>query len=434
MGDSPLRNLPSVDRLLSDPALSGVAGHDAVRDACRAVLADARTNGVPDTQELVQRVSQRIADQKRMHLRYAINATGVVLHTGLGRARLCDSARRAVEDAARGHAVLEIDAETGERGSRQTVFRELLRRLTGAEDAFVCNNNAAAVMLCVNTLASGREAILSRGQSVEIGGSFRMPDVIRSAGATLVEVGTTNKTRLSDYQKAIGPATGCVIRCHPSNFQVVGFTEEVPAREMAGLSIPVIDDVGSGCLVDTAMFGLPHEPTLGEAVASGVGLVTASGDKLLGGPQAGLVLGKRELVKRLSKNPLARAVRCDKLTLAALEATLREYLDPERALRSIPTLRYLGRTLPELRSMAETLAGMIGGEVIQGRSEVGGGSLPGSELPSFLVALDGPPMELAHKLRTGDPPIFARIVDDRVCLDVRTLEENEFLAIHTALS
>jgi L-seryl-tRNA(Ser) seleniumtransferase len=445
---SNLRSLPSVDRLLAHPhvASAGDVGRQLLADAAREVIDHARERvragePAPKTDELAERVVAVARSYKKVRLSYAINATGVVLHTGLGRARLCPSAQRAVEDAARGHSLLEIDQETGKRGSRVAAVGALLTRLTGAESAHVCNNNAAAVMLCVNAFACGKEAIISRGQCVEIGGSFRMTDVIAAAGAKLVEVGTTNRTRLSDYERAIGPNTGCIVRCHPSNFRVTGFTEEVSPADLAALSarrgVQLIDDVGSGCLVDTETFGLAHEPTLAESVAAGAGLVTASGDKLLGGPQAGVILGRRELVQRVARNPMARAVRCDKLTLAALEATLREYLDPPAALARIPTLVYLGRSHATLDEMARCLAGLmedIDTSIVDGVSEVGGGSLPGAELPTRLVRIEcgTPPDEIARRLRVGSPPVFARIVDDRVCLDPRTLDEDEMDAVASA--
>jgi L-seryl-tRNA(Ser) seleniumtransferase len=441
MSDSAVRGLPSVDKLLSHPILANetAAGHELLRDAVRQVLDEARAGAlagspIPDLDTLAEKVVERARDGMRVRLGYVVNATGVVLHTGLGRARLCDSARRALDEAAKGHSLLETVPETGRRGSRYAPVRELLMRLTGAEDAHVVNNNAAAVMLCVNTVATGKEAIISRGQCVEIGGSFRMPDVIRAAGATLVDVGTTNRTRLSDYENAITENTGCIIRCHPSNFTVVGFAEEVGAAELARLGkergIPVIDDVGSGCLVDTERLGVPHEPTLRESLEQGADLVTGSGDKLLGGPQAGLVLGSSEWVQRVARNPIARAVRCDKLALAAMEATLREYLDTERVFSTIPTLRYIGRGPAELGRMAGRLRRLLKGvtaSVVDGVSEVGGGSLPGCVLPTRLVRIEAeaPADELARRLRLGDPPVFARIVDDHVCLDPRTLEKDE---------
>lgn len=420
-------------------------GRVLLRDCCREVLEDARRTGeTPDATELAQRVATRAADARTVRLRYAINATGVVLHTGLGRARLSEKAESAVHDVAKGHSVLEIDEETGRRGSRVESIRTLLRRLTGAEDAHVVNNNAAAVLLCVNTLAAGREVILSRGQSVEIGGSFRMPEVIAAAGATLVEVGTTNRTRLSDYEQAIGPNTGCIVRCHPSNFRIVGFTEEPSAAALAALGrergVPVLDDVGSGCLVDMERAGLPHELTLSEAVRAGADLITASGDKLLGGPQAGIVLGRPELVRAAARNPIARAVRCDKLTLAALEATLREYLDPEAVWSAIPTLRYLSRRAEDVGQLAEMLAAELGPnrcEVCDGVSEIGGGALPGSQLPTRVVRLRSgrPAEEVARALRLGTPPVYGRIAEDAVCLDLRTVEENEVpLLARAALS
>ncbi len=447
VSDNFRRKLPSVDRLLSRPELAPYLrwGRVLLRDCCREVLEDARRAGeAPDAQELAQRVMARATRARTVRLRYAINATGVVLHTGLGRARLSDRATAALHEAARGHSVLEIDEETGRRGSRVESVRALLRRLTEAEDAHVVNNNAAAVMLCVNTLAAGREAILSRGQSVEIGGSFRMPDVIAAAGAKLVEVGTTNRTRLSDYERAIGPNTGCIVRCHPSNFRIVGFTEEPSAEALATLGrergVPVLDDVGSGCLVDMERAGLWHEPTLTETVRAGSDLITASGDKLLGGPQAGIILGRAELVRAVARNPIARAVRCDKLTLSALEATLREYLDPDGVWNTIPTLRYISRTAQEVGRLAEMLAAELGPEhceVCEGVSEIGGGSLPGQQLPTRVVRLLSrrPAEQLARALRLADPPAYGRIAEDAVCLDLRTVEEDEVpLLAKTVLS
>ena len=445
VNEDPRRRLPSVDRLLERPELAPyfVLGRVLLRDCCREVLDDARQAGeAPATEELTQRVAARATDARTVRLRYAINATGVVLHTGLGRARLSEKAEAALLDVAKGHSVLEIDEETGRRGSRVESIRALLQRLTGAEDAHVVNNNAAAVMLCVNTLAAGREAILSRGQSVEIGGSFRMPDVIAAAGARLVEVGTTNRTRLSDYEKAIGPNTGCIVRCHPSNFRIVGFTEEPSAEALAELGrkhgVPVLDDVGSGCLVEMQRAGLPHEPTLSEAVRAGADLITASGDKLLGGPQAGIILGRSDLVRAGATNPIARAVRCDKLTLAALEATLREYLDPDGVWSAIPTLRYISRSAEDVSRLVQMLVAELGPdrcEVRDGMSEIGGGSLPCSQLPTCLIKLrsERPAEEMARALRLGHPPVYGRIAEDAVCLDLRTVEENEVPVLARAI-
>ena len=380
-------------------------------------------------------------------LRRAINATGIVLHTGLGRARLADAARDAIAEAAGAHSTLEIDAETGRRGSRVDHVRGMLRELTGAEDAAVVNNCAGAVFLAVTALAAGTEVIISRGELVEIGGAFRMPDIIRASGAILVEVGTTNRTRLSDFRAAVTDRTGLILRCQPSNFAIVGFTEAAPLSDLASLGrelgIPVMDDQGSGALLAPERFGLPAgKGSLGESIQSGCDVVTASGDKLLGGPQAGIVVGSRACIERIAAHPLSRALRVDKLTLAALEATLRLYRDPARALREIPTLRYLGRRLPELTSLAEMLrtglAEALGAPfevtTVPERSQVGGGSLPGEDLPTVCVALrpatgSPSPDEIAARLRIHTPAVFARIKSDAVLFDPRTLDEEEVGAI-----
>jgi L-seryl-tRNA(Ser) seleniumtransferase len=339
------------------------------------------------------------------------------------------------------HSTLEIEPESGTRGSRQDHVRGLLTSLTGAEAALALNNNAGATFLSVAALASGREVIISRGELVEIGGSFRMPDIIRASGAALVEVGTTNRTRLSDYESAVTDRTGLILKCHPSNFKQIGFTQETPTADLVALGrrsgIPVMDDLGSGAMVDTAALGGPATVTLRQAVATGCDIVTASGDKLLGGPQAGIVLGSSDAIRRIAAHPLARALRLDKLTLAALEATLRLYLDEDRARREIPTLRYLSRTPGDLRDMAERLARLIREscdnaqfDVIPGLSQVGGGSLPGENLPTFCVSVRAcdsalSATELARRLRAGHPPVFGRIHDDSLLLDPRTLEEEE---------
>ena len=419
----------------------------------RSELDDARatatTNGgVPDVDKLVGRALGRAELAGHSSLERAINATGVILHTGLGRAVLCEAARQAVADIASGHSTLEIETESGKRGSRHAHVRDLLCELTGAESAIVVNNNAGAVFLSVTALAQGREVVISRGELIEIGGSFRMPDIIRASGATLVETGTTNRTRLRDFENAITERTGLLLRCHPSNFHVVGFTEEVSASDLAALGnrhgIPVMDDLGSGAILDTSELGAGPTITLRQAVDSGCDIVTASGDKLLGGPQAGIVLGRRETVEMVGKHPLARALRVDKLTLAALEATLRLYRDPEKARREIPTLRYMSRTSDELSGMAETLRSAVSKatkrqftvDTIQAKSQVGGGSLPGEDLPTTCVRIrpldDMSVEELAAQLRNNSPPIFCRIKDDAVLLDPRTLEQGEIAEIGTA--
>jgi L-seryl-tRNA(Ser) seleniumtransferase len=340
---------------------------------------------------------------------------------------------------------LEIDRETGERGSRQEHVRGLLRRLTGAEDALSVNNNAAAVLLAIAAVAAGREVVIARGQLVEIGGSFRIPDVIREGGARLVEVGTTNKVRLSDYQAAITEETALLLRVHPSNFQIVGFTEEAPLPDLVCLGrergLPVMDDLGSGALIDLTRYGLEAEPTVQESVAAGADIITFSGDKLLGGPQAGLVLGRREYLDRMKRHPLMRVVRNDKVTLAALEATLRLYLDEERALREVPTLRALTATPEALRAKAARLRRRIGPVAATvtlepGISQVGGGSLPGERLPTTLVAVAPESMEeaeLARRLRMGEPPVFGRVQRGRLLLDPRTVAERELSPLAAAV-
>lgn len=377
--------------------------------------------------------------QKRMtrSLASVLNASGVILHTGAGRARLAQAAAAAVTEVAGSHSAVELDMETGRRGDRQDHVRSLLRELTGAEDALVVNNNAGAVFLTLAALASGREVILSRGEMVEIGGSFRMPDIVRESGCQLVEVGCTNRTRVSDYELAITDTTAVLLRCHPSNFKMVGFVESVSGAALASLAhqrgLHCIDDVGSGCLVDLAAFGLPHETTLHEAIEDGATVVTASGDKLLGGPQAGLILGKHEAVAKIKRHPLARALRCDKLTLAALEATLRLYSQGREA--EIPVIRYLSRPLTEIKALAESIASAGKGELREAESEIGGGSVPGTTLPTWCACLPCTnPEAKARELRLGSPAILARVQDGAVFLDPRTLEHEEAMVVSQRVS
>lgn len=366
----------------------------------------------------------------------AINATGVILHTGLGRARLAESVVEAVLAVAANHSTLEIDVETGRRGDRQEAVRNRLIALTGAEDAMVVNNGASAIFLALAALCHGREVVLSRGQMVEIGGSFRMPDIVRQSGCALVEVGCTNKTRISDYSGAIGLDTAAILRCHPSNFRIVGFAEEPSAEEIANLckerGIAFIDDVGSGCLWDFSKWGLPRERTLGEAVRDGANVVTASGDKLLGGPQAGLILGDAVSISQIRKHPLARVVRIDKLCLAALEATLRLY---DSGPEELPVLRSIAREVSEVRRDANRLkrAGGRRAKMEAGITEVGGGSLPGEGIPTLRVGLSGDPEKLASLFRQHVPPIFGRIEKDRFWLDPRTLDRKEVLLVAKAI-
>ena len=361
-------------------------------------------------------------------LRRVLNATGVVVHTNLGRAPLAAAARAAVARAAEGYANLELDLGTGERGSRQAHVEGLLRELTGADAALVVNNCAAATLLAAAALAGpGREIVVSRGQLIEIGGAFRVPEVVAQAGARLVEVGTTNRTRLGDYASVLGEDTGAILRAHPSNFRTLGFVEEVEIEALCGLGVPVIDDVGSGVLAEDLEV-LAGEPPVRRSVRAGAAVVCCSGDKLLGGPQAGLLVGTHEAVAACRRHPLARAVRIDKLSLAALEATLALYRDPELARRQLPVLAMLSAGDDELRARAERLAAATGGEVVPGAAKVGGGALPLLELPGPVVALDPGPQgadALAAALRAGDPPLVGRIQDDRLLLDPRTLTDAE---------
>ncbi len=426
----PLRALPKVDALSRAATLDEFpervrveAARQAIAETRRAIQSGARLNG----HTLEDMAAEKARGMIARSLMPAINLSGVILHTGLGRARLAPAAIEHIALVAANHSVLEIDTETGKRGDRQDHVRSLLCELTGAEDALVVNNAAAAVVLTLSALARDREVVLSRGQMVEIGGSFRMPEIVRESGCVLVEVGTTNKTRLSDYEAAIGDQTGAVLRCHTSNFKIIGFTEQPELTKIARLAhdrgVPCVDDMGTGCIVDASLFGMVKVPTIQDSLEGGADVVTASGDKLLGGPQAGLIVGRTEYVGRIKKHPLARAVRIDKLTLAALEATLRLYLQGRE--REIPTIGYLSRPLEEVRRLAEALAGVVSGSVIdEGVTEVGGGSSPGTGVKTWRVGLPQRPADaIAKRLRLNG--IIARIEDDRVWLDPRTLDESE---------
>jgi len=442
-----LRRLPSVERLLQRlEAVGTLGGHPRrlVVACAREAVEQARRrlqdgSGAPEDTSidaLLAATQALLAERTAPSLERAINATGIVIHTNLGRAPLSEAARRAASDAA-GYAVLEIDRSTGGRGSRQAHVAGLLRELTGAEAALVVNNNAAAVLLALASLARGHDVIVSRGELVEIGGSFRMPDVMAASGCRLVEVGTTNKTYLADYEAALTPETAILLKVHRSNFSMRGFVHEVTPEELSALGhragVPVMFDMGSGAFVDLGARGFPAEPTAQAAVASGVDIVTFSGDKLLGGPQAGLLVGRGALVARIRAHPLARAVRIDKLDLAALEATLRAYRDPDRAWEEIPVLRMLSRLPEVLERAARDLANRIG-PVLAGAaavdvcptvSEMGGGALPGTELSSWAVAVrpnDGKADAWDRRLRRWRPPVFVRIAEDRLLLDLRTLE------------
>ena len=413
-----LRDLPSVDELAGDERLASAAPRSLLVSAVRSALARAREEiqAGADPGDLVDRVELELANAEAARLRRAINATGVIVHTNLGRAPLAQKALDRVSEVAGGYSNLEYDLGEGGRGSRQDHVAPILRRLTGAEAALVVNNNAAAVLLALAALAEGREVIVSRGELIEIGDGFRIPDVLARSGARLREVGTTNRTRASDYERAIGPETAVLLRVHQSNFRLVGFTEQPRLEELAAIArrhgLPLLDDLGSGVLTE-----LPGEPSARESLAAGADLVCFSGDKLLGGPQAGIVVGRADLVERLRRHPLQRAVRIDKLSLAALEGTLRVYLDaPER----IPVLRMLREDAAAVHARAERLAALVGGTVEETVGRVGGGALPLAELPSFACAVEE---SLAAPLRAGEPPVVGIVRDGKLLLDCRTLAE-----------
>ena len=420
-----LRDLPSVDELTR-----GVDDPLAV-EAARAVLARARDEirAGREPGDLSARLRDELADVRRPSLRRVLNATGVLVHTNLGRAPLPDQALERVSVAGRGYSNLELDLATGARGSRQDHVAALLQRLTGAEAALVVNNNAAALLLAVAALAEGREVLASRGELIEIGDGFRIPEVLERSGARLVEVGTTNRTRATDYERALRAETALLLRVHQSNFRLVGFTERPTLRELADIAhthgLPLLDDLGSGALVD-----LGDEPTARAALEQGADLVCFSGDKLLGGPQAGIVLGRAELVERLRRHPLHRALRIDKLSLAALTGTLLLYLEPGRALREVPVLRMLHEDPASVRARAERLATALGGEVEETVARVGGGALPLAELPSFACALEE---SLAGPLRLGEPPVVGIVRDGRLLLDCRALGDDDLDGVITAV-
>ncbi len=426
-----LRDLPSVDELArgSDDAL-------AVESA-RAVLARAREDiqAGADPGDLEQRLREELSSARSARLRRALNATGVVVHTNLGRAPLPEAALERVREVGRGYSNLEYDLSAGTRGSRQDHVAGILRRLTGAEAALVVNNNAAAVLLALAALAEGRDVLVSRGELIEIGDGFRIPDVLARSGARLVEVGTTNRTRAADYERAITPDTAVLLRVHQSNFRLVGFTELPSVAELAKVAqrheLPLVDDLGSGALSPSNTVLLSEEPSVRESLEAGADLVCFSGDKLLGGPQAGIVVGRADLVERLRRHPLQRAVRADKLTLAALEGTLALYLEPERALREVPVLRMALEDADAVRRRAERLAELTGGEVEETVGRIGGGALPLAELPSFACAVEE---ELAAPLRAGEPPVVGVVRDGRLLLDCRTLSDAEAEEVAAAVS
>jgi L-seryl-tRNA(Ser) seleniumtransferase len=456
-----LRALPSVDEVLRELDGDPQAPRPRVVEAIRAVLDESRravlTAASAEELERIPlaaaalrtRIEARLATTAAWSLDRVINATGVVLHTNLGRALLSGTALSRLALVATSYTNLELDVPTKERGSRYDHVDGLLCRLTGAEASLVVNNNAAAVLLALESLARGREVVVSRGELIEIGGAFRVPDIMARSGARLVEVGTTNRTRVADYAAAIGPETGLLLKVHPSNYRIVGFTESVTTRELAELGrargVPVMEDLGSGSFVDLRPWGFPPEPTAPEVVAAGVDLVTFSGDKLLGGPQAGIVVGRRPLVERCRKNPLNRALRIDKLTLAALEATLRAYEEPARARETIPTLRMLTEPLAAverrarrcLRGLPAAVRAALGARVVADQAQVGGGALPTVELPTVALALgsaDHPAEALDARLRAGRPPVIGRIAEGRLLLDCRTVDDSEVSLVVAAVA
>lgn len=441
------RKLPSVDEMLRDERVTGlldIFSRKLITESIREALDDARAQiaaggEAPGSDALLLSIREKVERRSRMSLRRAINATGIIIHTGLGRSVLGEEAQKAVAEVAGGHSTLEIDVESGKRGSRQEHISPLLTEITGAGKAMAVNNNAAAVLLAINTLAMGREVIISRGQLVEIGGSFRLPDIIERAGARLVEVGTTNRTRIADYERAINENTALILRCHPSNFKISGFTEESALEELVALgerfNIPVMDDLGSGAFVDISQYGLEYEPTVQDSVRAGADIICFSGDKLLGASQAGILVGSGSIIDACRSNPLARVVRVDKLTLAALEATLRIYLTSD-PVKNIPTLAAIARPLGEIESQAGALARNIDDIGVDGlrcsvetvASETGGGSMPGQSLESRAVTLMSSRHSaeyLSEHFRENHPPIFGRIAKDTFFLDMRTVRPQE---------
>ena len=438
-----LRNLPNVNTILAAPALAELAAgpqRELVVELVREELGRARQKirgggEAPPAENLAAAVGERLAALARSEPRRVVNATGVILHTNLGRAPLSDSAVRAMQEASSGYSNLELDLESGRRGSRQSHLQGLLKRLTGAEAALAVNNNASAVLLGLSALAAGKEVIVSRAEAVEIGGGFRIPDVCLQSGGHLVDVGTTNRTYIRDYESAITANTAALLKVHASNFRVEGFTAEVGPAELTALgerkAVAVLHDEGSGCLLPTEPYGLAHEPMPQESIAAGVGLVFFSGDKLLGGPQAGIVVGKQELVARLASHPLARAVRIDKASLAGLTATLLHYLKGE-AEQEIPIWRMISEPAPRIKERATGWLTRLQcpAQVEESRSAIGGGSLPGETLPSWSLALSctdtpGGPQGVMERLRRWNPPVVARIEEDRVFLDPRTVLPRE---------
>ena len=451
-----LRNIPSVNELLESPPLrklvDQVSHHvvvggvrdflDNLRGEVRSAAADIK---VPHPSELAERIAEWILQEEQPPLRPVINATGILLHTGLGRAPLAEAALRAISETGHAYASVELDLASGQRSQRLVAVERLLRRLTGAEAAVVVNNNAAATLICLAALAGGRDVIVSRGQLIEIGGSYRLPDVMAQSGARLHEVGTTNKTRLSDYEQAIGDHTAALMRVHTSNYKIVGFTEDVALGDLVELGrrhqLPVIDDIGSGALIDFSEFGVQGEPVASESIRQGADVVLFSGDKLLGGPQCGILVGKQKLLQAITRHPLMRAFRVDKITLAALAATLRLYRDPQLARQRIPLLALLSTSPENLHNRAERLAPQIAeapsvasAEALEDRTFLGGGAVPTQDIPTWCIAIEPGPLSaeaFAAALRRGRPAVVGRVKENRVLLDLRSVfahQDGELLA------
>lgn len=452
-----LRRIPKIDEVLlvleGEEAWKGFPRHMLV-DACRRAVGDVRKailGGVvaeKSAVDVAEEVKKKLTSYRSFSLRRLVNATGIVLHTNLGRAPLCEEAIERIIEVSRGYSNLEFDLAAGKRGIRYDHVTDILCALTGAEDALIVNNNAAAVLLVLNTLSQGREAIVSRGELIEIGGEFRIPEVMEKSGAILREVGTTNRTHLSDYEHAIQERTGVILKVHTSNFRTVGFTEEIGLKSLVELGfrhgVPVMNDLGSGCFVELEQFGFEREPTVQAALQSGVDVVTFSGDKLLGGPQAGVILGKRDIIGAVKKNPLNRALRIDKLTLAALEGTVKAYLDERGGYERLRVLRSLTEPLTAVRERARKLLDRLRSlsmkdftfTLKEGKSLAGGGSLPTQEIPTALIAVTSKSLSasgMEKRFRALDVPIIARIHEDEILLDLRTIEEEEFPFIETGL-
>ncbi len=453
-----LKQLPKIDEiilLLEKQDIYDLAPHEIVKETCRKVVQDLRdkimnakkklpAESSPDASAVAKEVEKSVKELYRYSMRRVVNATGVILHTNLGRAPLCPEALERIVEVGKAYSNLEFDLAKGERGQRYNHISSLLCALTGAEDALIVNNNAAAVLLVLNTLADKKEAIVSRGELIEIGGEFRIPEIMKKSASKLCEVGTTNRTRLSDYEKAISDKTGMIMKVHTSNFRIVGFTEEADIESLVNLGknrgIPVMDDLGSGCLIDLDQYGLQHEPTVREVLSTGCDVVTFSGDKLLGGPQAGIIVGKKEVLTKIKKNPLNRALRIDKFTLAALEATLMHYLNPAAAVKELRSLKALTEPVADVKKRAEELITKLKKEnfdslifsLREDFAAAGGGSLPTQQIPTVLVSVKNkkmPASKMEEKLRRLEVPIIVRVDKDEILFDLRTVAEDEFVFI-----